>query len=144
VYGCGSVGLNAACDFLAPLLLGVLPRHCQLCQEYLLLRPCATPKMQCIEDTERRPMMLIFTNRHLASGTTEAALGRNFTPGGIQLAVASVAAGGKGGWKLSDLDEEVSEEDALNLLLPLFSGNKPLVLLCSWQQQHAGQYTLQV
>ena len=72
-------------------------------------------------------MMLIFTNRQLASGTTEAAFGRNFTPGDIQLAVASVAADGTG-WKLSDLDEEVSEEDALNLLLPLFGGNKPLVL----------------
>lgn len=71
--------------------------------------------------------MLIFTNRQLASGTTEAAFGRNFTPGGIQLAVASVAASGKG-WKLSDPDEDVSEEDALNLLLPLFSGNRPLVL----------------
>jgi hypothetical protein len=72
-------------------------------------------------------MMLIFTNRQLASGTTESAFGRNFTPGGTQLAVASVAAGGKG-WKLSDLDEEVSEEDALSLLLPLFRGNNPLVL----------------
>src|SRR5688572_1574559 len=72
-------------------------------------------------------MMLIFTNRQLASGTTEAAFGRNFTPGGTQLAVASVAADGKG-WKLSDPDEEVSEEDALNLLLPLFSDSKPLML----------------
>jgi esterase/lipase superfamily enzyme len=72
-------------------------------------------------------MMLIFTNRQLGSGTTESAFGRNFTPGGTQLAVASVAAAGKH-WELSDRDEDVSEEDALNLLLPLFKGNKPVLL----------------
>jgi alpha/beta hydrolase family protein DUF900 len=71
--------------------------------------------------------MLIFTNRQLASGTTEAVFSRNFTPGAMQLAVARVAADGNG-WQLSDLDEEVSEADALNLLLPLFNGSKPLVL----------------
>lgn len=71
--------------------------------------------------------MLIFTNRQLASGVPQAQFGSNFTPGGVQLAVASVTAAGQG-WELSELDEDVSDDDALNLLLLLIQGDKPLVL----------------
>lgn len=71
--------------------------------------------------------MLIFTNRTIADGTTAAAFARAFTPGNQRLGVANVKASGQG-WKLSDIDKEVTDQDSLDLLLPLFQGEKPVLL----------------
>lgn len=71
--------------------------------------------------------MLIFTNRHLDAGTTERAFSGAFTRAGEQLAVAEVGRTARG-WKLSDIAGDVDEVDALNRLLPLFTGGKPVLL----------------
>ena len=72
--------------------------------------------------------MLIFTNRVLDPGRTDlSAFGRAFTPGGTAIGVAAVARGGSG-WSLSRLDGDVQESDALDLLLPLFRGPRPLLV----------------
>ena len=71
--------------------------------------------------------MLVFTNRRLDDGSTEAAFSTAFVPASERLAVADVTAR-DGGWKLSAPDDDVDEVDALNLLLPLFTGGKPLLL----------------
>lgn len=71
--------------------------------------------------------MLVFTNRELTEGSDESAYGRTFKPGSERLAVASVSPDGEG-WLVSEPDEDVSEADALNLLLPLFAGSKPLLV----------------
>lgn len=71
--------------------------------------------------------MLIFTNREVGSGTTAGAFGRGFKPGSPQLGVASVTAAGDG-WKISNQDADVSDKSALQLLEPLFEGNKPVLL----------------
>ena len=56
--------------------------------------------------------MLIFTNRHLDAGTSEKAFSGAFTRAGEQLAVAEVGRAARG-WKLSDIDGDVDEVDAL-------------------------------
>lgn len=71
--------------------------------------------------------MLIFTNRDLGSENTAQAYRRSFKPGSDRLAVADVTKSGNS-WKLSAKDADVSDEDSLNLLLPLFQGSKPLLL----------------
>ena len=71
--------------------------------------------------------MLVFTNRILGPGSDASAFGGAFTPGGEQIAVAEVARDGAG-WKLSNQDDDVSDVDALNLLLPLFTAGKPLLV----------------
>jgi hypothetical protein len=71
--------------------------------------------------------MLVFTNRLLGPGNSGSAFGAAFTPGGEQLAVADVAPDA-GGWALTSQDDDVSEVDALNLLLPLFTAGKPVLV----------------
>lgn len=71
--------------------------------------------------------MLIFTNRAVSGGTTAAAFGRAFKPGNEQLAVASVASAGEG-WTLNNVDADVTDDEAWQLLRPLFEGNKPVLL----------------
>jgi hypothetical protein len=72
--------------------------------------------------------MLVFTNRDVASQSDPSAFQRNFTPGGNRLGVAAVARDGAGKWGLSRIDTDVTERDALDLLLPLFAGPRPLLL----------------
>ncbi|MEJ6022277.1 alpha/beta hydrolase [Ramlibacter sp. PS4R-6] len=67
--------------------------------------------------------MLVFTNRTVEGGAFSAA----FAPGGERIAAAQVKPSG-GGWKLSDVDDDIDEKDALDRLLPLFRGDKPLLL----------------
>ena len=70
--------------------------------------------------------MLVFTNRQLASQPDPSAYGRSFTPGATRLAVARVLPAGAGGFTVSDHRADVADADALNLLLPLFTADRPV------------------
>lgn len=74
--------------------------------------------------------MLIFTNRALQNQPDETAFTRTFTPAGTRLGFASIApaAGGAPSWSVSDLNADVSDADALNALLPLFAGARPVLV----------------
>ena len=73
--------------------------------------------------------MLIITNRDVNNASNESAFERSFAPGGTRLAFASVAPAAQGaGWALSDVNSDASDVDALNALLPLFSGQRKLLL----------------
>jgi hypothetical protein len=72
--------------------------------------------------------MLVFTNRDVASQSDPSAFQRSFTPGGSRIAVAAVAREGSGKWVLSRLDDDVTDRDAFDLLLPLLGGGRPLLL----------------
>ena len=72
--------------------------------------------------------MLVFTNRQLSDKPDETAYERSFEPGSTRLAVATVTANATGGWSVSDSRPDASDVDALNLLLPLFSGTGPLLV----------------
>lgn len=71
--------------------------------------------------------MLVFTNREIAPGSTAAAFKRSFQPGGTRLAMADVSASGTG-WKLQGIDADVSQQNALGKLVPMFEGTRPLLL----------------
>lgn len=72
--------------------------------------------------------MLVFTNRHVVARPDPSAFGRSFTPGGNRIAVAAVARDAGGKWVLSRIDDDVTERDAFDLLLPLFGGPRPLLV----------------
>jgi hypothetical protein len=72
--------------------------------------------------------MLVFTNRDVAAGADASAFQRSFVPGGRRIGVADVTRDGAGKWVLSGVDEDVTERDALDLLLPLFAGARPLLV----------------
>ena len=74
--------------------------------------------------------MLIFTNRDLLDRTDESAFTRTFTPAAMSLGFATVvpAAGGAPGWSVSGLKAQATDADALNALLPLFAGPRPLLV----------------
>jgi hypothetical protein len=72
--------------------------------------------------------MLVFTNRDLVAGSDAPAFQRSFTPGARRVACASVLRDAAGKWALSGVDEDVTERDALDRLLPLFAGPRPLLL----------------
>jgi hypothetical protein len=61
--------------------------------------------------------MLVFTNRDVRPQSGASAFQRSFTPGRSRLAVASVQRDGAGKWALSAIDDDVTERDALDLLL---------------------------
>lgn len=72
--------------------------------------------------------MLVFTNRDVLPQSGAAAFQRSFVPGRNRLGVASVQRDAAGKWALSAIDEDVTERDALDLLLPLFAGPRPLLV----------------
>jgi hypothetical protein len=72
--------------------------------------------------------MLVFTNRDVLPQGGPSAFQRSFTPGGSRIGVASVARDPAGKWVLSGMDQDVTERDALDLLLPLFAGPRPLLV----------------
>ncbi|MEJ8838223.1 alpha/beta hydrolase [Ramlibacter sp. AN1133] len=72
--------------------------------------------------------MLVFTNRDVVAQSDPSAFQRSFTPGGNRIAVAAVARDAAGRWALSRIDDDVTERDAFDLLLPLFGGGRPLLL----------------
>lgn len=72
--------------------------------------------------------MLVFTNRDVVAGSDAQAFQRSFTPGGRRIGCASVARDAAGRWGLSAVDDDVTERDALDRLLPLFDGPRPVLL----------------
>ena len=63
-------------------------------------------------------LMLVFTNRDIAPGSAASAFTRSFQPGGTRLAMAEVTTSGNG-WKLQNIDDDVSQKDALDRLLSM-------------------------
>ena len=74
--------------------------------------------------------MLVFTNRKLTDADNETAFQRSFEPGAARLSVALVGRdpAGSGSWKVTGNKPDVADVDALNLLLPLFSGSRRLLV----------------
>lgn len=72
--------------------------------------------------------MLVFTNREISARAGASAFQRSFAPGAARIGVASVTRDAAGKWQLSAIDDDVTERDALDLLLPLFGNSKPLLL----------------
>ena len=72
--------------------------------------------------------MLVFTNRDLAPDAGASAFQRSFTPGAQRIGVASVSRDAAGKWSIANIDPDVTERDALDLLLPLFTGPRPLLV----------------
>ena len=71
--------------------------------------------------------MLVFTNRDVGGATDASAFQRSFQPGGTRVGVASVTRGRSAAdWKVADSDADVSDAEALNLLIPLFSAERPV------------------
>jgi hypothetical protein len=72
--------------------------------------------------------MLVFTNRDVDTGAGASAFQRSFAPGGHRVGVAAASRDGAGKWQLSGIDDDVTERDALDLLLPLFRGARPVLV----------------
>lgn len=72
--------------------------------------------------------MLVFTNRDIDPAGGASAFQRSFTPGGQRLGVADVSRDATGKWVLANIDDDVTERDALDRLLPLFGNGRPLLL----------------
>ena len=72
--------------------------------------------------------MLVFTNRDVVPEAGASAFQRSFVPGGHRIGVASATRDAAGKWGLSNIDADVTERDALDLLLPLFGGARPLLV----------------
>jgi len=71
--------------------------------------------------------MLIFTNRTIGAGATADVFGTRFTQQSPRLGLATVVKSG-GGWAVSGIDTDVSDQDAMNALQPLFNGNRPVLV----------------
>ncbi len=85
--------------------------------------------------------MLIFTNRELGDAPDESAFLRRFTPGGTRLAMANVARAPKGApgtWAVSNVDKDVDDGDSLRALLPVFGGNRPVLVYLHGHQNPPG------
>jgi hypothetical protein len=79
--------------------------------------------------TAKEILMLVFTNREIQAGRTDAAAFQaSFHPGADRVAVASVARDTDNRFVLSQIDDDVSEPDALDLLQPLFRGERPVLV----------------
>lgn len=71
--------------------------------------------------------MLIFTNRVTTAAADETAFTTSFAPGGTRLALAD-ATRVSGRWRVSGVDGDVDDNDALRALVPLFQGTRPLLV----------------
>lgn len=74
--------------------------------------------------------MLVFTNRVVTDTTTVDAFGRAFKPGSDRLGYATVEplTSAADDWKLSAVDPVISEDDAYQLLEPVFKAGRPVLL----------------
>jgi len=72
--------------------------------------------------------MLIFTNRELQDKTDETAFTARYQPAADRLGLAHVTPGSKGTWKVSDVNADASDEDAMVELLALFAGPRPVLI----------------
>ncbi|MBT2304881.1 alpha/beta hydrolase [Variovorax paradoxus] len=71
--------------------------------------------------------MLIFTNRDMNGGATESAFGTSFKQGSERLGLATVSRSGKR-WSVSAADNDVDDADSKKALLPLFKGERPVLV----------------
>lgn len=71
--------------------------------------------------------MLMFTNRAVTASTTPSAFTRRFLPESDALSAVQVTRHGKG-FALADLVAGVDDDAALNLLVPLFKGRRPVLV----------------
>ena len=71
--------------------------------------------------------MLAFTNRTVAPGNHATAFDTGFQPNGSELATATVQRSARG-WQLSRIRPAISDDDAVRLLVPLFRGDRPVLL----------------
>ena len=72
--------------------------------------------------------MLAFTNRAILPGNDATAFGTAFQPNSSVLAAASVQRSAGGGWTLSAISPDIGDDDAVRALVPLFRGNRPVLL----------------
>ena len=72
--------------------------------------------------------MLVFSNRDVDPGAGASAFQRSFVPGGRRIGAAAVTRDAAGKWVLSGIDDDVTERDALDRLLPLFTGARPVLV----------------
>jgi hypothetical protein len=72
--------------------------------------------------------MLVFTNRDVVAASGASAFQRSFTPGATRIGVAAVTRDAAGKWLLAGVDDDITERDALDLLLPLFAGGRPVLV----------------
>lgn len=74
--------------------------------------------------------MLVFTHRDVLLHHQDAsAFAPAFHPGASRIGVASVQRDAGHRWTLAGVDDDASEADALDLLLPLFRGPRPLLVV---------------
>ena len=85
--------------------------------------------------------MLVFTNRDVQPDAGASAFQRSFQPGAKRIGVASVTRDDGGRWVLSDVDADVTERDALDMLAPLFAKRPVLVFVHG--NGHTPQQTFQ-
>jgi hypothetical protein len=72
--------------------------------------------------------MLIFTNRSLKNQNDESAFGRDFVTGSDQLGFATATRNPNGDWRVNQVHSQASDSDAMSALLPLFTGEQPLLV----------------
>lgn len=70
--------------------------------------------------------MIVFSNRHIV-GKSSPSLTAAYTPGESRIAAAH-ADFTKGKWSLRAVDADVTDDDALALLEPVFSADRPILL----------------
>lgn len=71
--------------------------------------------------------MLVFTNRDIQDATNATAFTRRFQPGADTIGCAAVARQGAG-FALHSLQATMSDADAVQRLVPLFQGSKPVLV----------------
>jgi hypothetical protein len=71
--------------------------------------------------------MLIFTNRKTQTAADPSAFTRQFQPGSEALALASVLRQGTG-FGLTGLQAQLKDDDAMQALVPVFQGTKPVLV----------------
>lgn len=72
--------------------------------------------------------MLVFTNRATTDAPDASAFGTRFEPAATRLAMADVNAAPGGGWRLSNLLHEATDDDALHALVPRFQAPRPVLV----------------
>ncbi len=71
--------------------------------------------------------MLVFTNRDTRAAADASAFKRSFQPGATLLSAATVASAG-GSFALDGLQSGISDDQALQALVPVFGGNQPVLV----------------
>lgn len=77
--------------------------------------------------------MIVFSNRHIV-GKSSPSLTAAYTPGESRIAAAH-ADFTKGKWSLRAVDADVTDDDALALLEPVFSADRPILLYVAYSDR---------